>query len=67
MEREAHLTLDVLVEIEEDGDSFHASCPLFKGLHVDGATADEAFSRANDAAMVYLSSLIAEAASPRGF
>jgi predicted RNase H-like HicB family nuclease len=51
------LTLKVQVVVEPDEDRFHAYCPAFKGLHVDGATPEEAFDNAADAALVYLNSL----------
>jgi predicted RNase H-like HicB family nuclease len=53
------LTLKFRVIMERDGDSFHAYCPAFKGLHVDGATEKEAFSNVREAAVVYLNSLAA--------
>jgi len=51
------LRLRVIVEPDEDG--FHAYCPAFKGLHVDGASAGEALQNAGEAALVYLNSLTA--------
>jgi predicted RNase H-like HicB family nuclease len=53
----ASLTLKLQVIVEPDEDRFHAYCPAFKGLHVDGATQKEAFENAADAALVYLNSL----------
>lgn len=46
------------VIIEKDGDGFHAYCPAFPGLHVDGSTIDEALHNAKEAATVYVSSLL---------
>jgi len=40
------LRLQITVVIEPDGDSFHAYCPAFKGLHVDGANEKEALRNA---------------------
>jgi len=51
------LTLKVRIIVEQDEDRFHAYCPAFKGLHVDGATKEEAFENASEAALVYLNSL----------
>ncbi|MGA2857242.1 MAG: type II toxin-antitoxin system HicB family antitoxin [Candidatus Sulfotelmatobacter sp.] len=51
------ITLKVQVIVERDEDRFHAYCPAFKGLHVDGATQEEAFNNASEAALVYLNSL----------
>jgi predicted RNase H-like HicB family nuclease len=36
-----------------------AYCPAFKGLHVDGASEQEAIQNAGEAALVYLNSLAA--------
>lgn len=47
----------VTVYIEEDHGSYHAFCPAFKGLHVDGATEHEALEHAKDAVDAYLFSL----------
>jgi len=46
------------VIVENDGKSFHAYCPAFPGLHVDGSTIDEALQNAKEAASVYVSSLL---------
>lgn len=48
--------VEVVVEPDEAG--FHAYCPALKGLHVGGATVEEALGNAKDAAIAYLRSLI---------
>lgn len=55
----AVLRLKLTVVIEKDGGSYHAFCPAFKGLHVDGSTEKEALHNARLAANVYLNSLAA--------
>ena len=52
------LRLTLTAVIEEDGKSFHAFCPGLKGLHVDGATPEEALENATQAAHCYIDSLI---------
>jgi len=52
------LRLQVSIVVEEDGDSYHAYCPAFKGLHVDGKNVDEAVERAREAVRIYLKSLL---------
>lgn len=54
-----NLTLRLRLIIERDGGRFHAYCPAFKGLHVDGATEREALRNASEAANAYLNSLAA--------
>jgi predicted RNase H-like HicB family nuclease len=54
-----NLTLKLRVIIEPDEDRFHAYCPAFKGLHVDGANEEEALNNAGEAAIAYLNSLAA--------
>lgn len=44
--------------VEPDDGRFHAYCPELKGLHVDGATEEEAFENARKAAEIYIMSLI---------
>lgn len=53
------LRLKFTVIVEPDGGSFHAFCPAFKGLHVDGKTENEALRNATKAARVYVDSLVA--------
>ena len=50
------LKISVIVERDEDG-SFYAHAPALKGLHVDGATEQEALHNATEAVQVYLESL----------
>ena len=49
--------ISVTVVVEEDGDGFHAYAPALKGLHVDGATEQEAVKSAEEAIDVYFKSL----------
>jgi predicted RNase H-like HicB family nuclease len=53
------LRLRFTVIVEPDGESFHAYCPAFKGLHVDGKTEKQALNNAMKAAVVYVNSLAA--------
>ena len=39
------MRIKVSVVVEPDGEGFHAYCPAFKGLHIDGATEQEAVER----------------------
>jgi predicted RNase H-like HicB family nuclease len=55
----AALRLRFTVVVEPDGDCFHAYCPAFKGLHVDGKTEGQALKNAMKAALVYVNSLAA--------
>ena len=50
------LKISVIVERDEDG-SFYAHAPALKGLHVDGATEQEALHNAMEAVQAYLESL----------
>jgi predicted RNase H-like HicB family nuclease len=52
------LKVSITVEVDRDGDSFYAHCPGLKGLHVDGATEEEAVSNALEAASQYLDSML---------
>ncbi len=54
------LHLRVSVVLERDKPGFHAFCPAFKGLHVDGRTKKEALSNVAAAVSVYLDSLVRE-------
>ena len=51
------MRIRVSVVVERDGEGFHASCPAFKGLHVDGTTEQEAVERTCEALQWYLESL----------
>ncbi len=52
--------IEFLVEIvvEPDGSECLAYCPALKGLHVGGATAQEAMENANDAIACHLTSMM---------
>jgi predicted RNase H-like HicB family nuclease len=52
------IRLRFTVIVEPDGQSYHAFCPAFKGLHVDGTTEKKAVRNAANAAAVYIESLI---------
>ena len=56
-QRQATLSLQISVVIEEDEGRYHAFAPAFRGLHVDGETEDIAFQNVMDAIGVYLQSL----------
>ena len=58
MTSKMRVEFQVDIVVEPDGDQFHAYCPALKGLHVDGATEDEAVRNAVNAAEAYLESLI---------
>ena len=51
------MRLSLLVVIEKDQNNYHAYAPALKGLHVDGATKEEALKNAGQAASVYLDCL----------
>jgi predicted RNase H-like HicB family nuclease len=50
-------SLRITVVIEPDDGGFHAYCPAFKGLHIDGETELEALQRTEEALYGYLESL----------
>ena len=52
------IKIQLAVVVTPDGDEFYASCPALKGLHIDGATEQEAVENAAEAATVYIASLI---------
>ena len=52
------LNIKITVQVEKDGDSFYAYCPGLKGLHVDGATEEDAIDHALEAASLYLTSMM---------
>lgn len=52
--------ITVSVEVEKDGNSYHAYAPALKGLHVEGATEEEAVRNASEAIDVYLDSMYRE-------
>ena len=47
----------ILVIVEPDDHGFHAYCPAFEGLHIDGETVEQAIERTVDALEWYLRSL----------
>jgi predicted RNase H-like HicB family nuclease len=51
------LRLTFTVIVENDGGSFHAYCPAFKGLHADGQDIEEALRNATQAAAAYVRSM----------
>ena len=51
------MRIKILAIVERDGDRFHAYCPAFKGLHMDGNTEQEALDRTIDGLKWYLDSL----------
>lgn len=53
-----HFKVMVRIEVERDGDAFYAFCPDLKGLHVDGATEQEARQNAIQAVVAYMQSLV---------
>jgi predicted RNase H-like HicB family nuclease len=53
------LRLRFTVVVEKDGQAWHAYCPAFRGLHVDGDTEQEAVRNAVEAAQVFINSLSA--------
>lgn len=50
-------SLRITVVVEPDEGGFHAYCPAFKGLHIDGETELEALQRTEEALYGYLESL----------
>jgi len=53
------IRLKIAIVVEPDGDGYHAYCPAFKGLHVDGDSVDDALRNAQEAVAVYIDSLAA--------
>ncbi len=51
------MKIRVSVVVEPDGGGFHAYCPAFKGLHIDGETQQDAIERTCRALEWYLDSL----------
>jgi predicted RNase H-like HicB family nuclease len=58
-EKKRTLTFQISVVVTPDESGFHAYAPALKGLHVDGATAEEALDNAVKAIKVYLHSIVA--------
>ena len=51
------MNVKILAIVERDGDRFHAHCPAFDGLHMDGGSEEEALQRMIDGLKWYLDSL----------
>ena len=51
------MKIKVSVVVEPDGEGFHAYCPAFTGLHIDGKTQQEAIDRTFEALEWYFVSL----------
>ena len=63
----APVKLRIIIDVEPDGDEFHAYCPTLKGLHTFGSTEEVAVNNAIDASLAYLESMIKHGeAFPRG-
>lgn len=54
----AYVTLNVPVCIEKDGEGYYAYSPVFKGVHVDGDTKEDALKNAQVACELYIQSLL---------
>ncbi|OGF53805.1 MAG: hypothetical protein A2Z21_01010 [Candidatus Fraserbacteria bacterium RBG_16_55_9] len=52
------LNFQVTIVVEPDEDEFHAYCPALPGLHVAGATVQEALENAQVAAQLFLECMI---------
>lgn len=52
------ISFSVPVYIEQDNGEYHAFCPVLKGLHSKGETAEEAEKNAINAVIAYIHSLI---------
>jgi len=52
------ISLEIPIEIEPDGDSFHAFSPILKGLHTAGKNEYLARQHIKDGAKAYIQSLI---------
>lgn len=50
--------LNVDICVEKDEDKFHAFCPAFRGLHVQGDTVRDAIENAKKAIAAYVVSLM---------
>ena len=49
--------LYIAIVVDQDGEAFYAYTPGLQGIHVNGATPNEAFKRAQECAVAYLESL----------
>ncbi|MFH0765648.1 MAG: type II toxin-antitoxin system HicB family antitoxin, partial [Calditrichota bacterium] len=52
------IAFDVPIMVEPDGHTFYAHSPILKGLHVDGATKEEALDNARIGAKLLIESMI---------
>lgn len=52
------IKLKIRLYIEDDDGGFYVYCPELKGLHVGGATLEEAMQNGIDAAQLHIDSLI---------
>ncbi len=55
---EGKITFAVPIIIEKDNGGFHAYSPVFKGLHTQGSSIEEAINNSKNAIYAYLQSLI---------
>jgi len=58
MQKETKMNFKIPVIIEKDHGEYHAFCPVFKGIHINGETEEEAFENTKDAIEAYIMSLI---------
>jgi len=56
--RQVRVAIPVLINVERDGDSCHAYCPMLKGLHTEGKGITQAVANAKLAAEAYIRSLV---------
>jgi len=56
--KKAKITFRFGICVERDGEGFHAYCPALAGVHVDGATREEAVENAKTAIFLYIKSHI---------
>lgn len=56
--KSTELRLKIALFVEPDNGGYYAFAPAFKGLHVSGATVDEAKENARNAIVLYIESLI---------
>jgi predicted RNase H-like HicB family nuclease len=56
--RRASLNFQITILVEPDENGFHAYCPSLPGLHVPGATVQDALENARVAAQLFLECMI---------
>jgi predicted RNase H-like HicB family nuclease len=56
--RQPNIALRINVVVEADGGVYHAFAPAFKGLHVDGATPEQALQNLGKGINLYVQSLV---------